>query len=209
MSEDMALPLTKPAPSFLLLPPEVRDCIYDAALSWPVISDLAKTDPLEPDSTVHGHWEQPLCTVPRPRYGPMSTPSLLLLNRQITPEALEVLYRKPLILDTTPPYIPQLGQPMGIPEIISETTLQNLRFVVPRMDLDQRQSARYWFKIIEMLLDIWFVKNNLEEVQARIQCPPHQGDTRRDRYAEEIRAEYYHRLLSKLRGFGEQVPVII
>jgi len=109
-----------------------------------------------------------------------------------------VLYRKPLILDTTPPYIPQLGQPMGIPEIISETTLQNLRFVVLRMDLDQRQSARYWFKIIEMLLDIWFVKNNLEEVQARIQCPPHQGDTRRDRYAEEIRAEYYHRLLSKV-----------
>jgi hypothetical protein len=175
----MALPLTEPAPSFLLLPPEVRDCIYDAALSWPVISDLAKTVPLEPDATVHGCWEQPLCTVPRPRYGPMSTPSLLLLNRQITSEALEVLYRKPLILDTTPPYIPQLGQPMGIPEIISETTLQNLRFVVLRMDLDQRQSARYWFKIIEMLLDIWFVKNNLEEVQARIQCPRLQGDTKR------------------------------
>jgi hypothetical protein len=77
MSEDMALPLTKPAPSFLLLPPEVRDCIYDAALSWPVISDLAKTVPLEPDATVRGHWEQPLCTVPRPRYGPMSTPSFL------------------------------------------------------------------------------------------------------------------------------------
>jgi hypothetical protein len=95
----------------------------------------------------------------------MSTPSLLLLNRQITSEALEVLYRKPLILDTTPPYTPQFGQPMGIPEIVSETTLQNLRFVVLRMDLDQRQSARYWFKIIEMLLDIWYVKNNLEEVQ--------------------------------------------
>jgi hypothetical protein len=143
-----------------------------------------------------GQWEQPLCTVPRPRYGPMSTPSLLLLNRQITSEALEVLYRKPLILDTTPPYIPQLGQPMGMPEIISETTLQNLRFVVLRMDLDQSQSARYWFKIIEVMLDIWFVKNNLEGVQAWIQCPPHR-DTRRDRYEEGIRAEYYHRLLSK------------
>jgi hypothetical protein len=128
----------------------------------------------------------------------MRTPSLLLLNRQITSEALEVLYRKPLILDTTPPCIPQLGQPMGIPEIISETTLQNLRIVVLRMDLDQRQSARYWFKIIEMLLDIWFVKNNLEEVQARIQCPPRQGDTRRGSHDEGIRAEYYRRLLSKV-----------
>jgi uncharacterized membrane protein (UPF0127 family) len=69
---------------------------------------------------------------------------------------------------------------MGMPEIISETTLQNLRFVVLRMDLDQSQSARYWFKIIEVMLDIWFVKNNLEGVQAWIQCPPHR-ETRRDR----------------------------
>ena len=115
----MELPVSEaPSPLWsvtLSLPPEIRDHIYEAALNWPItrISDFAKTVPLEPGPAVRPG--QPLCTVPRPRYGPMSTPSVLLLNRQITLEALEVLYGNPLILDTTPPCVPQLGQPMDMP----------------------------------------------------------------------------------------------
>ncbi|KAE9371527.1 hypothetical protein N431DRAFT_341644 [Stipitochalara longipes BDJ] len=209
MSANPALPPGKPASLFLSLPPEVRDCIYNAGLDWPDISDLAKTVSSQPDVTViHEHSVHPLCTMPIPRCGSMSTPSLLLLNRQITSEALEVLYRKPLILDKPPPYMPQLGRPMDVPELISENTLQNLRFIVLRMDLDQKRSARDWLKVIEILIDIWLVKNDLKKVQIHVQYTlrsENVGST----FAEAVHHQYVRRILSKLRGFGEQFPVII
>jgi hypothetical protein len=108
----------------------------------------------------------------------MSTPSLLLLNRQITAEACEIIYQKPFVMASTPPYIPQLAKPMDITEFISESTLQNLRFVVLNMDLNHNPNlmsggAKRWLKTVEMLLDIWYVKNNLKrvEVQATYTAP--------------------------------------
>ncbi len=195
---DMALTPSKPASPLLALPPEVRDCIFDAALNWPNLSDLAKTITSQSDATLG--LEQPLCTIPRPRYEAMSTPSLLLLNRQITSEALEVLYRKPLILDSTLPYMPQLGRPMDIPEIISESTLQNLRFVVLRMDLGlgQKRSARNWYKTVEILLDIWLVKNNLEKLEVRVQWSSHARRTVGP-FEGAAHRFYMKRLLSKVR----------
>jgi hypothetical protein len=199
----MALTPGKSASPLLALPPEVRDCIYDAALDWPDLSGFAKAVPSQPDATIdHENSEQPLCTIPRPHFGSMSTPSLLLLNRQITSEALEVLYRKPLVLDSTPPYVQQFARPMDITEFIGESTLQNLRFVVLKMDLDQRLSgavgARSWLKTIEMLLDIWFLKSNIEKVQVEIQYTPRDRDAS-PTFAGAVHHLYVRKLLTIAR----------
>jgi hypothetical protein len=159
----------KPLSLFLALPPEVRNCIYDAGLEWPDLPGLAKGISAKQSAIV----DRPLCTIPRPHFGSMSTPPLLLLNRQITSEALEILYQKPFIMDSTPPYIPQLAKPMDITEFISESTLQNLRFVILKMNLNHKPNlmsggAKGWLKTVEMLLDIWFVKNNLERVEVHV-----------------------------------------
>ena len=196
MLENTALPLGKPASLFLSLPPEVRDCIYDAALDWPKMSVLAETVSRSDATTLHEHPKSPLSSISLRRYGLMSTPSLLLLNRQITSEALEVLYRKPVILNELPPR--RLGQPMSVTEIISETTLQNIRFVVMRIDLDQKLSGRDWSKVVSMLLEIWRVKNSLEKVQIWIQRDPlveHGTHT----FGEAMQNMHARMLLSKVR----------
>jgi hypothetical protein len=194
--------LGKPMSPLLALPPEVRNCIYDAALGWPDLSNLAKAVLSQPGATIdQARSEQPLCTIPIPHCC-RSTPSLLLLNRQITSEALEVLYRKALVLDSTPPFLQQLARPIDITQFISESTLQNLRFVVLKMDLDQRLSgavsARGLLKTIEMLLDIWLVKNNLEQVHVQVQYTPREKDAS-PTFVEAVHHLYVRRLLSMAR----------
>ena len=72
---------------------------------------------------------------PIPLVEKMTTPSLLLVSRQVSSETLEILYKKPLVLSQTPPCLPQLAKPMGITDFTSETTLQLVRKVVFEMDL--------------------------------------------------------------------------
>lgn len=94
------------------------------------------------------------------------TPTVLLLNRQITAEALPVLRAKTLVLDTPPPCTPSLARPMDITEFIGETTLQHVRRVLLRMDLTME--AHWWAKTVETLLDVWCVKNSLVQVTVDI-----------------------------------------
>lgn len=172
-------PLIKHYSRFLALSPELRNAIYEYAIDWPDLSGTFERiisyhdyelDQEGPDSP-------PLCTFPRPHFGVLDTPSILILNKQIAFEAREILYTKPLILESPPPYIPQLAKPMDITEFISETTLQNIRFVVLKMDLNQNPNlnsggAKCWLKTVEMLLDIWCVKNNLERLEVHAHYVP-------------------------------------
>jgi hypothetical protein len=174
------LPLTKPHFPFLALSAELRNAIYEYAVDWP---DLSNTfERIAPDQEILYDQESfkrlPLCTFPKPHFDQKTTPSLLLVNRQIFAEALEILYMKPLVLTSTPPYIPQLAKPMDLcDEFIGEATLQRLRFVVLRMDLNHKpkyldESARCWLKTVESLLDVWCVRNALEKVEVQATYVP-------------------------------------
>lgn len=80
------------------------------------------------------------------------------------------MYRKPLILDSPPPDVAQKGCPLDIAEFFSESMLQQVQFVVLKMDLNEGpRGARCWLRTVEMLLDIWAVKNSLKVVNVLAQ----------------------------------------
>lgn len=163
---------TKPLSPLLALSSELRNIIYDYALSWPDLSVAFQEieGSLSPRQSVSG----PLCSIPKPRFstfGELRTPTILLLNRQITSEALEILREKPLILTRPPPYVLQLAKPMDITEFIPEATLQKLRKVVLEMNFDTGD-AQYWLKMVELLLDVWCEETELESMVVRARYVP-------------------------------------
>ncbi len=156
--------------SFLSLPYRLRHEIYTYAIDWPDLR-VPFTRLARECQRVEANWEsrrEPKCTIPSPRVAARTTPTLLLLNRQITAEALPVLRAKTLVLETLPPYTPFLGRPMDITDFIGEATLQRVRRVLLKMDLVM--DARGWAKTVETLLDVWCVKNSLVEVVVNVTC---------------------------------------
>ena len=156
---------------FLALPLELRNEIYKYALDWPRFESFKRTQLEDVSYRKAISASAPLCMVPIPLVDKMTTPSILLVSRQVTSEALAILYKRPLVLSQTPPYLPQLAKPMDITDFISETTLQLVGRVVFKMDLnythDHQDISRAWLKTVETLLDIWCVRNNLEGVEVR------------------------------------------
>jgi hypothetical protein len=143
--------------NFLDLPPEIRLKIYSLLLDLSqyrsgykrikhLISQLPRSS--EPLSV-------PGVTLPR-FYVTRYTPSILLLNRKITTEALSVLYNTELTLEGTPGTYFVLRQ-MDIAEFISETLLQRMRYVVLRLGRPEK------FFVLN-LLDIWGRRNDLQRL---------------------------------------------
>lgn len=169
--------MSAPESPFLALPSELRNQIYHYTLEWPALSEHYTQILYEEVTYARGLSQtSPLCVVPIPVVEEVTTPSLLLVNRQVAAEALAVLYKQPLVLCQTPPYLPQLAKPMDITEFISETTLQLVPRVVLQMDLSYTaclpDGARSWLKTVETLLDVWCVKNSLEMLEVRGQYVP-------------------------------------
>ncbi|RMY19174.1 hypothetical protein D0867_04843 [Hortaea werneckii] len=122
--ESFALELQKrmkAAPtSFFDLPRELRDLVYERALDWSDISSKLKTSL---DACTDKHYDV--------KYPQRSTPTVLLLNRQITSEALTVLHNKPLVIDC--PAEHHLLKERQVPNVmrfITRPTLQNVRHLV-------------------------------------------------------------------------------
>ncbi|KAL4787121.1 hypothetical protein BJX76DRAFT_354530 [Aspergillus varians] len=101
------------------------------------------------------HRQTPDVTLPR-IYVTRHTPSILLVNRQITTEALSVLYNTELTLHGTPATYFVFRQ-MDIAEFISETLLQRMRNVVLRLAEPEKL-------FVLALLDIWGVRNELRRL---------------------------------------------
>ncbi|KAJ5812751.1 hypothetical protein N7447_009774 [Penicillium robsamsonii] len=137
--------------SLLELPAEIRLMIYTHVLKP---NEYVKSYRKLPDL-----WSSPdrgpLCTIPRP-YVKRYTPSILLLNKKITTEALHYLYRIPLNLYGTPSTYFVMRQ-MDITEFISEHYLQRIHHGVLRLN-----GANKHFVL--SLLDIWGAENRLERL---------------------------------------------
>ncbi|KAL2802507.1 acyl-CoA N-acyltransferase [Aspergillus granulosus] len=101
-------------------------------------------------------------------YVTRSTPAILLVNRQITCEALEVLYNTELILKGTPATYFVFRQ-MDIAEFICETLLQRVRYAVLRLRSPEKL-------FVLSLLDIWGRENDLKRLV--VYLPGSQGQER-------------------------------
>lgn len=146
--------------SFLDLPPEIRLQIYPLLLDpsqyrsgYKHIKHL--TGQAHSFNDHHQFLKTPSATLPR-FYVTRYTPSILLLNRQITTEALPVLYNTELTLQGTPLTYFVFRQ-MDIAEFISETLLQRMRYVVLRLGSPEK------FFVLT-LLDIWGRRNDLRRL---------------------------------------------
>ncbi|KAH9991092.1 hypothetical protein F4779DRAFT_609760 [Xylariaceae sp. FL0662B] len=187
---------------FLLLPYHIRDDIYSLVLAYPDLepvfgrfeASLRKTAEQQEKT------RQPKCTFPVPKAsaGTLHTPPLLLVNRQITAEALQALRDKPFVLTRYAPYSAMLAQPMDITEFISEYTLRSTYHVVLKIDLFG--DARAWCKTVEVLLDTWVAGNCLRKIEVwvhgrTVEGVPVQWEKGFEKWALMA--------LSKIRNFAE------
>ncbi|KAE8391201.1 hypothetical protein BDV23DRAFT_182723 [Aspergillus alliaceus] len=144
-------------PSFLDLPPEIRRMIYLHCMNpneYKSAYDIYRHNHIEEGNTEYMK-RGPLCIEPR-IYITRTTPSILLLNKQITAEALEVLYRIPVDLYGTPGSHCSMRQ-MDIAEFICEQFLQRIQYAALLLGNPHKN-------FVLQLLDIWGADNRLKRL---------------------------------------------
>lgn len=151
--------------NFLNLPPEIRLQIYPYLFnpskyssSYRRITRLTEQAEEEAKSHCEDDFQRrsiPDVSLPR-IYLDRSTPSILLVNRKITSEALPVLYSTTLTVSSTPTTYLAMWQ-MDLAEFISETLLQRMRSVVLKLTSPEK------YFVFE-LLEIWGVRNELRRL---------------------------------------------
>ena len=165
----------------LTLPLEIRNVIYSYAISWPDLSTIFQKTQVDYLNAFEAFTitKAPKCTIGRDRSTKLVTPTILLLNRQITSEALVVLQKKILTIPSPPPSPIQLAKPTDITEFIGEAVLQNVRLVTLRLNFKDH-APRDWMKTVENLLDVWCQGNNLQSLHIRVEkCREDGGNLRR------------------------------
>ncbi|KAI1342535.1 hypothetical protein F5Y15DRAFT_373081 [Xylariaceae sp. FL0016] len=203
--------------SFFILPPEIRLKVYENALSWPDLAtcfsswqcDELEEDLLEDKRACEGKYA-PRSSVDVRQVLPQhyTTPSCLLLCRQITHEALPVLYAQPLHISKPTPYSQLMARPLDITHFISELALQRAQHVVLEMDLERASWS--WTRVVDTLLDVWHDANSLRKLDVVV-------DLKKDmpRSFTKLRTEgnlpptHDLRIVAKLTRFGMTVPVEI
>ena len=95
-------PLRTMTMSFLDLPREIRDMVYGYTCDWNDAFSKYRRQVRVHESLLIQHPDRYRGTyIPLPKPDQLSTPSVLLLNRQITSEAYQVLEKIPLVLTCT------------------------------------------------------------------------------------------------------------
>ncbi|TRX98738.1 hypothetical protein FHL15_000080 [Xylaria flabelliformis] len=158
----------EPGYSFLgSLPAETRNAIYQYAVNYPTCREIfdAYYDQLEKFKV--RNMNGVLCGF---SVG-FHTPTILLLCKQITREALAVLRLRPFVIDRIPPWIMGNAKPLPLTYLISKNTLQNVRFVEIKLslgDCENYSSGRVWFQVLEDVLKAWSGKNSLLRLKVMI-----------------------------------------
>ncbi|KAI1430339.1 hypothetical protein F5Y12DRAFT_709352 [Xylaria sp. FL1777] len=169
-SAPLTCSLTKKAHGFSFLgsfPAEVRNAIYQYAIDYPTCREL-----------FDAYYEQVDALRARNNNGiscsftiVLSTPTILLLCKQITRESLSVLRLRPFVIDRIPPWIMGNAKPLPLTYLISKATLQNVRFVEFKLSLGDGEryfSGGVWFQILEDVLRAWSGKNSLIRLKVMI-----------------------------------------
>ncbi|KAK7981959.1 hypothetical protein PG996_009647 [Apiospora saccharicola] len=163
----MLLPdfLRNPAPSassapqdfgnsiFMKLPLEVRNMIYDHCVFYPSARELYRV-----------YYTQRISQVQR------STPTIYLLSKQITREALLVLRSRVLVIDRVPPWPVGRSIPLDICNFISRDTLLKVRYLELRVAFGEGDSGNgdVWLQVVKDLLSALASRNSIIELKVLV-----------------------------------------
>lgn len=148
--------------SFLCFPPEVRNMIYKCCVDYPDCRALFDSYYVQRTRRQFTHQaenakgKQSLALMVQPHPAAtvqLRTPTIFLLCKQITREALSILRTRAFIIDRIPPWVMGNPHPLPITDFISRRTLQSVRFLEVRISLgDGSGSGLVWLKMLTELL---------------------------------------------------------
>lgn len=145
--------------SFLTFPPEVRNLIYQYAVEYPTCRELFDSyyKQKEGGTTRTGHYMRIK----------LHTPTVLLLCKQVTREALTILRSQPFVIDKIPPWIPGCRQPLPITEFISAPTLRNILYFEFKVTFGDGTggSGYIWRRVLRYVLDAWSQGNSVTHLR--------------------------------------------
>jgi hypothetical protein len=152
-----------PSPTLLTLPTELRLQILSSCISFPnLISAFALIRERDKDFAAQHSDMGPVVTMPKPSI-PTHTPAILLVCKQLTTEALDVLFRTTFVIEPTFPRS-YTGKEYFITEFVCLDVLQRIRYAELKL-----RSLNY-FLLLD-LTDLWRDDNNLQVLSLRIQEP--------------------------------------
>ncbi|KAI1377650.1 hypothetical protein F4677DRAFT_444238 [Hypoxylon crocopeplum] len=159
--------------SFLgTFPPEIRNMIYRYAVGYPTCRSLfdAYYSQKQRFTTQVQRWQLITGSTRLSHFAKIKlrTPTILLLCKQITREALAVLYLQPFIFDRLPPWLMGNSSPLSLVNFISRSTLQTLRFVQIKISLGDNtafRSGSVWLRLLSDVLKVWSERNSLVRLQ--------------------------------------------
>ncbi|KAI0889061.1 uncharacterized protein GGS22DRAFT_153035 [Annulohypoxylon maeteangense] len=193
----------QPYYSFLTsFPPEIRNVIYQYAIDYPSCRNLYDYYYDQREKAISKIELRPRSTNPRLSHSSkfiLRTPTILLLCKQITREALSLLYLQPFVIDRIPPWIMGHPAPLSLLNFISQSTLQNLRFVQIKIPLGENayvRSGKVWLEFLHDVLNAWSERNSLIRLQIMFKIS---NVTGRNLWSYEL--EDYEKLLEKLSYF--------
>lgn len=141
--------------SFFAFPPEVRNTIYQYAVEYPTCRALFDT-----------YYRQKEKRARRNTRGiktKLHTPTILLLCKPITLEALTILRSQPFVIDNIPPWVYGHRLPLPITDFISARTLQNIAFFEFKLTLGEGScgSGDVWCRVLKPVFDAWAQRNSV------------------------------------------------
>jgi hypothetical protein len=146
---------------FYTLPPELRVNVCNFCIDYPHCRDLFDC---YYNQRTRRHAEdtkgkQSLALMVQPNSGEsirFYTPTILLICKKITLEALCQLYTHTFLIDRIPPWVMGNGQPLPITDFMPKFTLQSLRYLEIRISLGEGSgSGRVWLKmLVDLLLSL-------------------------------------------------------
>ncbi|KAI1095751.1 hypothetical protein F5B19DRAFT_265475 [Rostrohypoxylon terebratum] len=176
-------------------PPEIRNIIYSYAIDYPSCRRLydsyydQREKATRSRSTNSKHSHSPF----------LRTPTILLLCKQITREALSLLYLQPFIIDRIPPWVMGDPSPLSLLNFIGKRTLQNLRFVQIKIPLGENayvRSGKVWLEVLQDVINAWSEKHSLVRLQIMFKIS---NVNTRNLWSYEL--EDYEKLLEKFNYF--------
>ncbi|KAH6659610.1 hypothetical protein BKA67DRAFT_20272 [Truncatella angustata] len=145
---------------FLGLAPELRNIIYHYCIDYPTCRELfhsyyTQEEQRKYDSHDDIKGKRPLLFKRNNTGLKLQTPTVFLLCKRITREALSVLRTRTFVLDNIPPWLMGHSVPLPVTSFISVPTLESIRYMEIRIALGEGSgSGRTWKRVIDQLLEV-------------------------------------------------------
>jgi hypothetical protein len=166
---------------FLQLPRELRDAVYSFVVDYPDMTQLLEqhvdrtkasfVNRFGPDVSIDRIEELlPWSALIHPQPTPLRTPSIFLVNRQVSVEALEMLHTKTLhIEDPIPANYNREIRDTSLTDFIGEETLSSIRHASLRISFKTTKLANAWYRTINQLTEIWRANNRLQSLKVFVE----------------------------------------